>query len=342
MIKGTGFKGANSEVYFGATQVSVIASTISGVTGGLEDTLTVIAPPHDVGGETVKVQNADGQADWTTFNYTANPPQLTVTGVIPSIGDSQASSSVLILGQGFELDSTVVFQATNLEANPAEGAEGCSGNVLTINEAIDNPVWISSSVLSVVVPPSNLDLADPCINLSSVNLQVKVSNGSGDEAYKDDAFTYTQILNSVVRIETIGPGGLDCPAGGHVILSGKDNNQNGNLDDDEVTESTFSCFGPNTVVEVTEGVGEQSACATSGLTGVTVCHGLDANGDGTLAGEDASCSYLCDGPQGDVGNAGINAIVRVDEVAEIAECDGGSGLWISSGHDTSWRRFLGP
>ncbi|MBT6491249.1 MAG: hypothetical protein HOK97_15870, partial [Deltaproteobacteria bacterium] len=338
VIKGTGFQGGESEVYFGATQVSIISHTLSADSGGLEDTLTVIAPPHNVGGETVKVQNEDGQADWTSFNYTANPPVLSLTGMVPSAGDSKVNSTVLILGQGFELDSTVTLSGSFITSPDPIGCPGVEPEELSCDSVIENPIWISSSLLSMVVPAACEDLADPCINVSGFTLSLTVTNPStGNTAYTPDAFSYSQILNTLVQVTELGVGSLECPVGGQRIASGKDTNGNGSLENGEINDISLSCYGANTLVLVSEGLPEDSSCA-AGLSGVTVCHGLDDNADGSFEGEEPICIYICDGTKGDdgdQGDPGANAIVSVVRVDELEECEGVGGLEVTTGQDTN-------
>ena len=345
-IKGTGFEGVGSEVYFGPTQVSIISYSLSGLSGGLEDTLTVIAPPHNVGGETVKVQNEDGQADWTTFNYTANPPQLSLTGVVPSAGDSKVNSSVLILGQGFKLDSTVTLSGAFETSPDPDGCPGAEPEELTCDYIIENPIWISSSLLSTVIPLSCHNLADPCINVSGYTLDLTVSNPStGHSSYMPTAFSYSQILNTLVLVTELGVGSLECPVGGQRVATGKDTNGNGSLENGEINDISLSCYGANTLVLVSEGVAEDSSCAVQGLSGMTVCHGLDDNGDGSFEGEESTCVSLCDGAvgePGDQGSAGVNALVSVVRQDEIGFCDGTSGLKIQTGQDTDNNGELDP
>ena len=106
---------------------------------------------------------------------------------------------------------------------------------------------------------------------------------------------------ALVEINNIEAGDDTCPSGGYEILTGVDQDEDGQLAPEEVTVTSTLCHGeagqsgPDglsaIVVVQTEAAGQN--CAAGGFQ---IQSGIDADGDGTLqAGEVNSTSYVCHG-----------------------------------------------
>lgn len=97
--------------------------------------------------------------------------------------------------------------------------------------------------------------------------------------------------NSAVRL-TAEPAGANCENGGTRVETGPDTDGDGQLDDDEVTQTRFACDGGarSTLVDVTvEPIGEN--CVNGGQR---IDEGVDDNEDGVLdADEIDSTSFVC-------------------------------------------------
>jgi hypothetical protein len=86
------------------------------------------------------------------------------------------------------------------------------------------------------------------------------------------------------------PAGDVCPAGGTVVVAGRDDDGDGVLDDDEIETTDYVCDAPILVRMRAEPAGEH--CPDGGIAFLT---GRDGDGDGALAdAEVESAAYECD------------------------------------------------
>ncbi len=137
--------------------------------------------------------------------------------------------------------------------------------------------------------------------------------------------------NSLVNTETIEEGDL-CEEGGFLFKSGLDTNQNGLLDDDEVTQEEVVCNGEDglTVLYNTTIIQESESCPTGGILIET---GLDVNENGELdADEVSSTNFICNGLNGIDGTNGYNSLVTTTEIE--------GGVIIKSGLDFNRNNIL--
>jgi hypothetical protein len=169
---------------------------------------------------------------------------------------------------------------------------------------------------------------------------------------------------ALVTTEPLVPGTL-CPAGGFTILAGLDGNRDGELAEEEVTQSIQVCHGQagadgaeglTSLVDMrTEPTGER--CAEGGFA---IRSGLDANGNGALEDpEVVQTVYVCHGASGTSctvadngdgmktiscadgtsvivsdGEDGLNSLVRLDDEPAGLYCANG-GVAIKTGLDTN-------
>jgi hypothetical protein len=90
--------------------------------------------------------------------------------------------------------------------------------------------------------------------------------------------------------------GTNCPTGGRKLDVGFDKNKNGTLDANEILSTDYVCNGPaghNGLVAVTDLEVGDAHCRSGGKQ---IDTGVDANDDGTLAGDEiAKSQYVCNG-----------------------------------------------
>jgi hypothetical protein len=150
----------------------------------------------------------------------------------------------------------------------------------------------------------------------------------------------------------------DCPEGGQVIEAGLDENQNGLLDDDEVTSSNSVCDGAEgDPGEASPGeLGQDGAAGKlvgvriSSVPAGSVCEhggtrlevGLDSDADGELdEGVASDTVYVCNGGPGAAGNDGMRALVTTTTEPASANCANG-GQRIDYGLDRDADASLQP
>ncbi len=149
------------------------------------------------------------------------------------------------------------------------------------------------------------------------------------------------------------PAGSNCVVGGKKVETGIDDNGNGQLDPEEVDETTYICDGENgqdgqdgavgndgknALAKVTEEPAGTANC--NGKGGQKIETGIDTSGEGKLDdGEVTDTTYVCNGEKGDTGAAGDNgknALVKITEEATgTANCSGKGGQKIETGIDIS-------
>jgi hypothetical protein len=118
------------------------------------------------------------------------------------------------------------------------------------------------------------------------------------------------------------PAGAHCPHGGTALESGLDLNDNGVLDDGEVTATEYACVAALTRKE------PEAAGANCALGGQSVRTGVDVDGDGVLDTDEVlSTEYLCTTAIPDV-------LMRTQAVSPGEKCPNG-GQVTRAGHDTN-------
>lgn len=138
-----------------------------------------------------------------------------------------------------------------------------------------------------------------------------------------------------------------CPAGGQVILTGIDEDEDGSLAGDEVASSGVVCSGamgdpgeqglPGTDILVR--TTEEAAGDNCPVGGVRVDVGADDDADGSLQeAEIEGTTFACDGA---MGQDGLRSLVSTSTAVE-AECDAAGGLRYDVGLDQDLDGALGP
>ncbi|MDF3065024.1 MAG: Phage tail fiber protein [Polyangiaceae bacterium] len=133
--------------------------------------------------------------------------------------------------------------------------------------------------------------------------------------------------HSALVIASPEPVGTDCPAGGQRIDQGIDSNDNGELEAGEVVSTATVCSGQAgdagqdalaSLINVTS----ESPSANCATGGQKIESGLDADGDGELAGSEVEkVAYFCNGADGE---AGLDSLSKLSTEAAGANCaDGG-------------------
>ncbi|MDA3864782.1 MAG: hypothetical protein PF689_13045 [Deltaproteobacteria bacterium] len=133
------------------------------------------------------------------------------------------------------------------------------------------------------------------------------------------------------------PEGSNCTYGGKALHYGRDINDNGLLDSDEIEGTTYVCNGDpgegfNSLISIMEE--EPGTNCTYG--GQALRTGLDANNDGLLQpGEVDSTVYVCNGANG------YSSLVRQEDEPAGPNCTYG-GKAIHSGLDLDTNDYLDP
>ena len=131
-------------------------------------------------------------------------------------------------------------------------------------------------------------------------------------------------LNSSLYVATsvIAPG-AECANGGISVKSGLDTNNNGTLDNSEITETQIVCNGidGNNGLNSLVSVSDEPAGANCGAGGKKIEVGLDSNSNNTLdSTEVTSTSYVCHGIAGSGGtNSNCQIIVGPDN-SQVLQC----------------------
>jgi hypothetical protein len=94
------------------------------------------------------------------------------------------------------------------------------------------------------------------------------------------------------------PPGANCQYGGTAIHAGLDGNDNGALDADEISSTSYVC-SPVPLEQQLVRVSTEPAGANCAYGGQAIATGLDADHDGTLGDDEViAISYVCAGPPG--------------------------------------------
>ncbi|GAA0732776.1 hypothetical protein GCM10009430_46260 [Aquimarina litoralis] len=138
--------------------------------------------------------------------------------------------------------------------------------------------------------------------------------------------------NSLTKI-TSEPAGINCTSGGLKVDSGIDINNNGILDEVEVSTTAYICNGldgSNSLTKISnEPVG--SNCENGGLK---IESGLDTNANGILdEAEINATNFICNG------NNGNNSITRITDEPAGTNCENG-GIKIEFGIDLNNNNIL--
>lgn len=162
--------------------------------------------------------------------------------------------------------------------------------------------------------------------------------------------TETESLGTSL-VETVNePAGENCEHGGIVILSGIDDDADGELSDDEVGASSYVCDGgPGTdggvgsdgspgAPGVATLVETEAATTCSDAGGLAIRIGADANGDGTLQDEEVTTEEtLCNGS-----SAGSAPVLIAEATLPEGSVCGGGGTALQVGHDLDGDGTLDP
>jgi len=127
------------------------------------------------------------------------------------------------------------------------------------------------------------------------------------------------------------PPGANCAAGGIAIHTGVDRNDDGTLDPDEITATSYVCTPANSPQALVDVVEEPAGphCANGGEQ---IRSGVDTNGNGVLdANEVTQVSYVCSGADG---SGATDELVTVVVEPQGAHCANG-GQAIETGADVN-------
>ncbi|MFY0602276.1 MAG: hypothetical protein JXR03_21570, partial [Cyclobacteriaceae bacterium] len=136
---------------------------------------------------------------------------------------------------------------------------------------------------------------------------IKIDSGvdsNNDGTLDDDEITATAYIcngidgsNTLTKLTTESAG-TNCENGGIKIDSGVDSNNNGILDDDEITATAYTCNGLDGKVSLVN-IADEAGGANCENGGVKIDSGVDDNGDGTLDTDEVDITrYVCNGIDG--------------------------------------------
>ncbi|HVR21131.1 MAG TPA: hypothetical protein VMS65_15570 [Polyangiaceae bacterium] len=102
------------------------------------------------------------------------------------------------------------------------------------------------------------------------------------------------------------PPGIECASGGQKVQTGVDENDDGALDDSEVTSTAYVCNGASAqaLVDVLDILPGDERCANGGAE---IRFGIDINENGTLDLGEYESRVVCAGPTGPEGPEGEGA-----------------------------------
>jgi hypothetical protein len=134
---------------------------------------------------------------------------------------------------------------------------------------------------------------DGTLENDEVSATVYVCNGApGDAGMTGDAGMNGG--NALVRVDP-EPAGPNCVNGGLAVKTGIDTNNDGVLEDSEVTSTSYACNGPGEVTLVRLDPEPPGPNCSEG--GTAIKSGLDQNHDGTLEDNEVTAtSYACNAP----------------------------------------------
>lgn len=199
---------------------------------------------------------------------------------------------------------------------------GCEGE-----EGPIGPTGLNSLV-NITNEPSGTN----CEN-GGIKVEVGIDNNSNGSLDSDEILNTNYVCNGVdgnpsLTSVTTEPAGANCENGGIKIDSGIDINEDGSLDDSEITATAYVCNGidgNNGLTKVTS----EAAGANCENGGLRIDSGVDSDSDGTLGdSEITATAYVCNGIDGNDG------LIKTTNEPAGANCENG-GIKIDSGIDTN-------
>jgi hypothetical protein len=252
-------------------------------------------------------------------------------GVIgPSGLNSLVSLSIENAGVNCENGGIKIQAGVDKNANSVLDTD----EVLTTNY-VCNGANGKTSLTSVVTEPKGINCT-----LGGVKINSGVDINKNGTLENNEITTTAYVCNGIngsngLTKLTNESAGLNCKNGGLKVDSGIDTNNNGVLDNSEITTTVYVCNGINGNNTLTKLTNETSGsnCKNGGLK---IDSGSDANINGTLDNSEiSSTAYICNGLDGKISLVNIT-----DEIAG-AKCKNG-GVKITSGIDLNGNGTLDP
>lgn len=183
---------------------------------------------------------------------------------------------------------------------------------------------------------TNVIFEPPGANCENGGLKIEVgldSNSSG--VLEDDEInSFKFVCNGEEGVSTLASyateePGDNCESGGIKVSFGLDLNDNGILDNEEISSSTFICNGnkASNLLSNVKSIVPNDDCISGGTQ---VDYGLDINENNTLDPEEVTSSaYICNGEEG------ITSLIKISDLIDNSDCENG-GITISSGKDSNY------
>ncbi|MDC0714816.1 hypothetical protein POL68_40585 [Stigmatella sp. ncwal1] len=233
----------------------------------------------------------DSEVRQTSFvcsgGSTHSSGKMSLVKLLPEEGTARCSSGGIAVlsgldanADGLQNDSEVT--STQYVCNSADGLSGTAYVVKMLPESAGaNCPAGGTSVLGGIDVNTDGQLGAPEVTATQ---------------YVCQSATSLTGANALIRLD-VEPAGANCTQGGTAVKSGLDSNENGILDADEVSNTTFVCNGrtgatgqngKNALVRLDP----EPAGPNCAYGGTAVKSGLDANGDGSLSNLEVQTTQL--------------------------------------------------
>jgi len=199
----------------------------------------------------------------------------------------------------------------------ADGNDGTDGND-------------GANGLSSLVNVANESAGDNCEN-GGIKVDVGIDNNANGLLDSDEILSTSYVCNGIdgnnsLTSVTSEPAGSNCESGGTRIDSGLDTDNDGMLDDTEITATAYVCNGVDSNTSLIKTTNEPAGdnCENGGIR---IDSGIDSDGDGILDDiEIATTAYVCNGTDGN------NSLTKITNEEAGEFCENG-GIKIDSGVD---------
>jgi hypothetical protein len=245
-------------------------------------------------------------------------PVRTLISVIPEPADTSTvcddGGSRIETGPDLDADNELDDAEVNSVNFACNGSNGLTSLIATTPE----PVGPNCAVGGTRIEVGSDDNRDGILQEAEVSTTRYVCNGNPGV---DGAG------NNASRIADEAPG-ANCATGGVRIETGSDLNDNGVLDDGEVTDTQYACNGGVSETLVT--TADEPAGANCADGGIRIDSGIDIDQNGTLEpSEVTNTAFVCDAdpgtvPLGIIDPAALPNIVNIDVLDVDIEARGGT------------------
>lgn len=187
------------------------------------------------------------------------------------------------------------------------------------------------SGVNSLIKTSNENAGENCQN-GGLKIEVGLDTNSNGILEENEIQTTNYTCNGIdgdnsLTTVTSESSGENCQNGGVKINSGLDTNNNGVLEENEITTTAYVCNGIDGNTGITK-INSETPGTNCENGGLKIEYGLDTNNDGILnANEITYETYVCNGIDGNL------SLVKITDEPDGANCENG-GIKINSGIDS--------